>query len=306
MRFFVYIWTYSFAAFVKTVANSHIQPTLHELSFLGLGESREGQINGKDAKISVNECSIETMNLILEKDQVMKLKLPTYHCYLKDLESTLESCKRRCRISRSIGRCRGIEQRVEATRNEYSVLRKEQSIWTNHLNYCIRCRSLTEYKLNQSKGKALRTLKAVESNFEDAAYTPKNMFESLFSRELAAVETLYIGRKELYDKILSEICKKKSRKLCSCAKKSLKELVANKKVLQRIILTQDLYQKRCYRFLSSSPDGVPLTGEPLETLDRECKHALEFDTKIQNEAGSISNRGFTGEELTSALTTNML
>ncbi|OII70833.1 uncharacterized protein cubi_00978 [Cryptosporidium ubiquitum] len=272
--------------------------SFQEFSFLNLKESSNGALRRKDARIAVNECSMETLNIILMKDQVLKLELSSYYCYLKNLTKAVESCKRRCRISRSIGRCRGIEERLATVRQKYERLKGERAKWTNYLIFCIRCRALTEYKLIQSRGGiAKRGRIGGNESEDDPAYTLVHLFSSFVTKDISNYELSYLLTKmNVYNSVKEKMCKQKSRALCKCARNSLKELLNNESSLKTIIHNQDAYQRRWFTFNTNGENTIPSSGEPINSIQSECSSVLEMDAQVQNEAEGVTNAGFSREE----------
>ncbi|KAH8585056.1 uncharacterized protein ELE39_001007 [Cryptosporidium sp. chipmunk genotype I] len=269
-----------------------------EFSFLSLKESSNEISFRKNVMITVNECSVESINLLLGIDQVLKLEVSAYHCYLKDLERAVESCKMRCTLSRRIGRCRGIEDRLATTKGKYKKLLEEQAKWTKLLTYCIKCRALTEYMLIKSKGGVAKKTRITSHNSEsDPAYTLQNLFDSFVSRDLSTYEILYLSRMDRYKDVVGKLCKEKSRTLCKCAQKSLKNLKDNKSILQSTVVKQDAYQRRWYSFYSKDSNNIPESGNTIDSIKEECKMVLEKDAEIQNGISGVLNQGFTEEEL---------
>ncbi|EAK89123.1 hypothetical protein [Cryptosporidium parvum Iowa II] len=283
-----------FLLFFGISANNN-RLSIKEFSLLSLKENSDVNLYRKDARINVQECSPESMNLLLGIDQILKFEVTAYFCYLKNLRSAFESCKRRCTISRNIGRCRGIENRLAAATEKYNELLEQQTKWGKLLSYCIKCRALTEYMLIQSRGGIAKKSRITSRNSgDDPAYTPKNLLDSYLTRDFSSFELLYLSRMDTYLQTQKKLCGTKSRALCTCAKKTLKELKDNKSVLQSTVIKQDSFQRRWFTF---NGGNIPSSGEPIDSIREECKHVLEKDAEIQNGIDGKLNAGFTGEEL---------
>ncbi|KAK9173477.1 Uncharacterized protein cmbei_3001710 [Cryptosporidium meleagridis] len=293
MNIFSLIGIYFFVLFGISANNFRL--SFNELSLLSLKENSDVNIHRKDAKIQVQECSLESMNLLLGMDQVTKFEVTAYSCYVKNLTSAFESCKRRCTISRNIGKCRGIEARLTAAKEKYNELLESQKKWGKLLLYCIRCRALTEYSLIQSRGGIAKKSRITSRNSsEDPAYTLKNLFESYASRDTSSFELLFLSRIETYLQTKKKLCKLKSKALCKCASKTLKDLKENKSVLQSIVVKQDAFQRRWFTF---NGGNIPNSGEPIDAIREECKSVLEKDAEIQNGIDQGLNAGFTSDEM---------
>lgn len=284
----------SLAVSVGFVAGS-VQPTIQDLSFLGLKESSNGHVGRKNAEIIVKECSTKTIDLILKSEYITKIKLASYYCYLKDLERRADLCKRRCRISRAIGKCRDVESKLANIKSLYDMLRKQEQLWSKRLTFCMKCRTLVEYRIQQSKGMVPSTHKVGGSNYSDPAYTLKNLLDALLARELASVELLYVNKKHTSPDISKLFCGEKNKTLCKCFKKGIKDLVGKKDSLKEVIKNKDMFIKRCFSFLSQSPGGIPKTGEQIVELEQECRMVNEVDMEVEQEVGGTSNQVFTEE-----------
>ncbi|CUV05041.1 unnamed protein product [Cryptosporidium hominis] len=277
------------------ISANNIRLSFKEFSLLSLKENNDVDIYRKNAMIQVQECSPESMNLLLGIDQVLKFEATSYSCYVKNLTNAFESCKRRCAISRNIGKCRGIENRLAAAKEKYNELLEQQTRWGKLLSYCIKCRALTEYMLIKSRGGIAKKSRITSRNSgDDPAYTPKNLFDSYLTRDLSSFELLYLSRMDTYLQSQKKLCKTKSRALCSCAKKTLKDLKNNKNVLQSIVIKQDSFQRRWFTFNEKNILG---SGDTIDSIKEECEHVLEKDAEIQNGINGNLNAGFTKEEL---------
>ncbi|TRY52434.1 Uncharacterized protein CTYZ_00002885 [Cryptosporidium tyzzeri] len=277
------------------ISANNIRLSFKEFSLLSLKENSDVNLYRKDAKIQVQECSPESMNLLLGIDQTLKFETSAYACYLKNLRSALESCKRRCTISRNIGKCRGIESRITAATKKYNELLEQQNKWGELLSFCIKCRALTEYMLVLSRGGIAKKSRITSRNSgDDPAYTVKNLFNSYLTRDLASFELLYLSRLGTYSQTQEKLCKTKGKALCNCAKKTLKELKNNKSILQSTVVKQDGFQRRWFTFNTKS---LSSSGEQIDSIRDECKNVLEKDAEIQNGISGKLNAGFTEEEL---------
>ncbi|KAJ1609221.1 hypothetical protein OJ253_1656 [Cryptosporidium canis] len=294
MKLLISVWTHIFALF-SFARNEILNPSV-EFSFLGLQASNDN-LGRKNARISVNECSTDALNLILSKDQSEKFLVTTYYCYVKDLENAVNRCRRKCKLSRSIGRCKGIEERLEKNRQVYEGHKDDQVKWSSYLLYCLDCRVLTEYKLIQSKFNG----KIIESKggggHEDSAYTLTNLFKSYITTELSNTEILYIKNSDLYVQLKKKLCKNKSRALCKCAKQTLETLLNKKGSLQDALARQTDYQKRCYAFLSRGYNGLPSSGEPIENISDKCRDTARLETEIMGLTGGTTNQVYSENEL---------
>ncbi|KAF7459190.1 hypothetical protein HWI79_309 [Cryptosporidium felis] len=271
-------------------------------SLLNLQATNEPQVGRKDATIMVNECSIDTINLILGKDQSNKLLVAAYTCYVQDLEATFKRCKRRCSLSKRLGRCRGIAERLEQAKLKLQDYRNEQQKWTERLTFCIECRILTEYKLILSKGGNIKKVKISSSNSaDDPAYTPKNLVTSLLGRDMATIEVLYItSSSQIYKQIEKDLCKSSSKSLCKCARKSLKNINENKSTLQGVVARNDEYHRRWLSFYGKN-GKIPKPDAALEGISEKCLGVEELNRKVQAEADGEYNPSFAPEELATAL-----
>lgn len=279
--------------------------SLQEFSFLSLKESSDEALGRKDARITLNECSAELIEIILANDQSLKLELSSYHCYLKNLVKAVESCKKRCKISQNIGKCKGIEDRLAVARQKHESLKMEQAKWTSRLIFCIKCRALTEYKLIESRGGIGKRARIGGIDSEnDPSYTIQHLFNSFVTRDVSNYELSYIlSRINLYESTKKKLCKGRDRALCKCANSSLKELTNKQSSLRSTLLSQDAYQRRWFTFNTNNGNSIPLSGEAIDSIENECLNVLEIDAQVQNEAEGISNPGFSQEELSQVSTT---
>lgn len=296
MRSFILIGINLLILFSKA---TNIVKLFQEFSFLGLKESNNEDFSRKNAVITVNECSIDTMNTILGKDQELKIKVLAYTCYVKNLVKAVESCKRRCRLSRRLGKCKGIEERSAAAKLEHERLKQEQTRWTSYLIFCIKCRAFTEYKLIESRGGIAKKSRITGRNSEDdPAYTTSNLFNSFVTRDVSTFEILYLTAKmSTYLSIKKEVCKGKSRALCKCAVKSIKELSDSKSILQSNVVKQDAYQRRWFTFNTNGLNSIPLSGDGIDQIRNECEDSIRIEAEVQNESDGVMNPGFSQEEL---------
>ncbi|KAJ1606213.1 hypothetical protein OJ252_3236 [Cryptosporidium canis] len=297
MKLLISVWTCIFALFSFT-RNEILNPSV-EFSFLGLQASNDN-LGRKNARISVNECSSEALIYILAKDQASKFLVTTYQCYVKNLEDAVNTCRRKCKLSRSFGRCKGIEERLETNRQVYENHKQDQARWNSFLLFCVDCRVLIEYQLIQSKFNG-QMVKSVGGGHEDPAYTLTNLFKSYISTEMSSTELLYIKNSELYVQLKEKLCKqKKSRALCKCATQTLKTLLDNKKNLQDILHRQRDYQKRCHAHLSRGYNGLPSNGNPIDDIRDKCRDAARLEAEIKGSMEGISNQAYSEEDLNEA------